>query len=234
MFQSSSRNANLSIIFISLYFSSANPFKEWWYLVSWTTVEFYWLFFTYLFQMCIPFFISFGKKLRMWGSLSLFALNAAQHLIILLFKFASLIQLLTINTVINICLSFQISVIVAEGSSEPPERLSNNMTQLDKDSLEKRGKIETVYHRAGVALGVNFSKAFAATSAQIQDIHRVLNQNPGSELQEKVEIRGSFIEPSFWMFLNFKSLSLGRLDVTARGKVLVEPVRELFEYSISD
>lgn len=137
------------------------------------------------------------------GRLSLFALNAAQHLLIHLFKFASLmqtyifIQLLTINTVINICLSFQISVIAAEGSSEPPERLSNNMTQLDTDSLEKQGKIETVYHRAGVALGVNFSKAFAAPSAQMQDIHRALTQNPGSELQEKVEIRGSFIEPSF-------------------------------------
>lgn len=222
MFQSSSRNANLSIIFISLYFSSAKPFKELWYLVSWTTVEFYWLFFTYLFQMCIPFFISFGKKLRMWGSL--FALNAAQHLLILLFKFASLIQLLTINTVINICLSFQISVIVAEGSSEPPERLSNNMTQLDKDSLEKRGKIETVYHRAGVALGVNFSKAFAATSAQIQDIHRVLNQNPGSELQEKVEIRGSFIEPSFWMFLN---------QIPQFGKTWRDSKRQSFAWTCS-
>lgn len=72
------------------------------------------------------------------------------------------------------------------------------MTQLDTDSLEKQGKIETVYHRAGVTLGVNFSKALAATSAQMPDIHRDLNQNPGFEPQEKVEIRGFFfIEPSF-------------------------------------
>lgn len=54
-----------------------------------------------------------------------------------------------------------------------------------------------MYHRAGVTLGVNFSKALAATSAQMQDIHRALNQNPGSEPQEKVEIRGSFILPPF-------------------------------------
>lgn len=70
------------------------------------------------------------------------------------------------------------------------------MTQLDTDSLEKQGKIETVYHRASVTLGVNFSKALAAASAQMQDIHRALNPNPGSEPQEKVEIRGSFILPS--------------------------------------
>lgn len=41
------------------------------------------------------------------------------------------------------------------------------MTQLDTDSLEKQGKIETVYHRASVTLGVNFSKALAAASAQM-------------------------------------------------------------------
>ncbi|KAI1238971.1 Synaptotagmin-1, partial [Lamprotornis superbus] len=44
--------------------------------------------------------------------------------------------------------------ITAEGSSEPPGRLSNNMTQLDTDSLEKQGKIETVYHRAAAYPGV--------------------------------------------------------------------------------
>lgn len=38
------------------------------------------------------------------------------------------------------------------------------MTQLDTDSLEKQGKIETVHHRAGMTLGVNFSKALVATS----------------------------------------------------------------------
>lgn len=108
------------------------------------------------------------------------------------------------------------------------------MTQLDTDSLEKQGKIETVYHRAGVTLDFNFSKALAATSTQMQDIQRALNRNPGSKPQEKVEIRGFFIEPSFYVHMNFKSLSLGRLDLTARGKVLVERVQEIFEYNSSD
>lgn len=99
------------------------------------------------------------------------------------------------------------------------------MAQHETDSLEKQSKIETVHHRAGVTLGVNFSKALAATSAQMQDTHRALHQNPGSEPQEKVEILASYIEPCFWAFLNFKSLSLGKLDLTARGKVLVEPVQ---------
>lgn len=77
------------------------------------------------------------------GRLSLFALNAALLLFIVSLKFAFLmqtyifIQLFTINTIINIYLSFSFSVIAAEGS-EPPERLSNNMTQLDTGSLEKR------------------------------------------------------------------------------------------------
>lgn len=63
------------------------------------------------------------------------------------------------------------------------------MTQLDTDSLEKQGKIETVCRRAGVTLCVNVSKALAATSVQMQGIHRDLNQNPGSEPQEKARIR---------------------------------------------
>lgn len=55
------------------------------------------------------------------------------------------------------------------------------MTQLDTDSLEKQRKIETVCHRAGVALCINFSKALAATSVQMQDVHRDLHESPGSE-----------------------------------------------------
>lgn len=63
------------------------------------------------------------------------------------------------------------------------------MTQLDTDSLEKQGKIETVNRRAGVTLCVNFSKALAATSIQMRDVDGDLNQNPGSEPREKVGIR---------------------------------------------
>lgn len=63
------------------------------------------------------------------------------------------------------------------------------MTQLDRDSLEKQGKIETVYRRAGVTLCVNFSKALAATSTQMQDVCRDLNKNPGSEPQKNIGIR---------------------------------------------
>lgn len=61
------------------------------------------------------------------------------------------------------------------------------MTQLDTDSLEKQGRIETVYCRAGVMPNVNFSKALAATSIQMQDVYRDLNT--GSEPQEEVGSR---------------------------------------------
>lgn len=107
------------------------------------------------------------------------------------------------------------------------------MPQLDTDSLEKQGRIETVYCRAGVTLRVNLSKALAATSTQMQDVHRHLNQNPGSEPWEEVGIRAFNWNLSLGVS-EFEIPQFGRAWMTGRGKVLVEPVQEVFKYSSSD
>jgi len=55
------------------------------------------------------------------------------------------------------------------------------MTQLETASLGKQGRTEAVHRRTGVTPWVDFSKVLAATSIQMQDVHRDLNQNPGSD-----------------------------------------------------
>lgn len=107
------------------------------------------------------------------------------------------------------------------------------MTQRDTDSLEKQGKIETGHRRAGVTLCVHFSKALAATSLQMQDVHRELKQNPGSECWEKVGIR-AFNLNLFWSTSEFQIPQFRRAGMTRRSKGFIEPLQEVLEYSSSD
>lgn len=107
------------------------------------------------------------------------------------------------------------------------------MTQLDTDSLEKQGKIETVHRRAGVTLCVHFSEALAGTSLLMQDVHRDLNQNPGPEPREKVRIR-AFNWNLCGSVSEFQILQFRRAGITRRGKGFIEPLQEVLEDSSSD
>lgn len=81
-----------------------------------------------------------------------------------------------------------------------------------------------------MTLCVNFFKALGATSIQMQDVCRDLNQHLGSEPWEKVGIRSFNLNLSLFRS-EFHIPQFGRTWIAGRGKICVGSLQQAFECS---